>query len=268
MSDERASGWHGHDEDELRRRWDRDEVYVFGSVDSTNETARRLADEEEASDGTVVLAREQKAGKGREGRVWHSPPGGVYLSLVLRPDSLPNPDLLPLLAGLGVVRRLDEAFEGLDPALKWPNDVMVDDRKAGGLLCEALWSDEAVRFVVAGAGVNVRPLENVPSGVGQGAISLDEALGEETPMAEAADAVLAGLETWLPGVPASLDTRALDLVDRYDWLEDRRVRVTLPEEDEPLPGVCVGIAPDGKLLFRPDRGALRRLDRGSVEAEP
>lgn len=268
MSEERASAWHGHDADELRDRWGRDEVHLFESVGSTNETARRLAEEEDAPGGTVVLAAEQTEGRGREGRSWHSPPGGVYLSVLLKPSSLPNPDLLPLLAGLGVVRRLDEAFDGLAPALKWPNDVMVDDRKAGGVLCEAVWSDEDVRFVVAGVGLNVRPVESPPSGSGAGAVSLDEALGGETPMPEAADAALEGLETWLPEVPARLTTRVLDLVDRYDWLQDRRVRVTLPEEDEPLPGVCVGIAPDGKLLFRPDRGALRRLARGSVEAEP
>lgn len=268
MSDERAESWHGHDESELRRGWGREEIHLYGAVASTNDVARRLAEEEDAPDGTVVLAREQAEGRGREGRSWHSPPGGVYLSVLFRPRSLPNPDLLPLLAGLGVVRRLDEAFPELGPSLKWPNDVMVGDRKLGGVLCEAVWSEEGPRFVVAGVGLNVRPLEEAPGGSGAAATSLDAELGEETPMTAAADAVLEGLEAWLPEVPAGLDTKALDLVDRYDWLKDRRVLMTLPEEEEPLPGVCVGIAPDGKLLFRPDRGALRRLDRGSVEAEP
>lgn len=268
MSEERAESWHGHDEAELRARWGREAVHLFGAVGSTNDVARRLAEEEDAPGGTVVLAAEQTEGRGREGRSWLSPPGGVYLSVLFRPDELPNPDLLPLLAGLGVVRRLDEAFPGLAPELKWPNDVMVGDRKLGGVLCEAVWSEEGPRFVVAGAGLNVRPLEEEPSGSGAGATSLDGERAEETSLVEAADAVLGGLEAWLPAVPGALDTAALELVDRYDWLKDRRVRVTLPEEEEPLPGVCVGIAPDGKLLFRPDRGALRRLDRGSVEAEP
>ena len=268
MSEERAESWHGHDATELGRRWGRKQVHLYTSVPSTNDVARRLAEDEDAPEGTVVLAAEQSEGRGREGRAWHSPPGGVYLSVLFRPASLPNPDLLPLLAGLGVVRRLDRGFEGLGPALKWPNDVMVGDRKAGGVLCEAVWSDEGPRFVVAGVGLNVRPLEEAPRDSGAEATSLDAELGEETPLLEAAEAVLEGVETWLPEVPESLDTKALELVDRYDWLKDRRVLMTLPEEEEPLPGVCVGIAPDGKLLFRPDRGALRRLDRGSVEAEP
>lgn len=268
MSEERAESWHGHDAAELRGRWGREGVHLYASVPSTNDAVRKLAEEEDARGGTVVLAARQTEGRGREGRSWHSPPGGVYMSVLFRPASLPNPELLPLLAGLGVVRRLDEKFDALDPALKWPNDVMAGDRKAGGVLCEAVWSDDGPRFVVAGVGLNVRPLEEAPRGSGAEATSLDEELGGETSLVEAADAVLEGLETWLPEVPVSLDTKALELVDRYDWLKDRRVLMTLPEEDEPLPGVCVGIAPDGKLLFRPDRGALRRLDRGSVEAEP
>ncbi len=268
MSEERAESWHGHEAADLRRRWGRESVHLYGSVGSTNDVARRLADEEDAPGGTVVLAREQTEGRGRQERAWHSPPGGVYLSVVFRPTSLPNPDLLPLLAGLGLVERLDGGFPGLGPALKWPNDVMVGDRKLGGVLCESVWSDEGPRFVVAGVGLNVRPLEDPPSGPGAGATSLDRELGEETPLVEAADAVLEGLEARLPDVPERLATGALERVDDYDWLADRRVVVTLPDEEEPLPGVCVGIAPDGRLLFRPDRGALRRLDRGSVEAEP
>ena len=265
MSTERTESWHGHGADELQRLWGRDSVHLYGTVPSTNDVARELA-EEGAPGGTVVLAREQSEGRGREGRAWQSPPGGVYLTVLFRPERLPNPDLLPLLAGLGIVHRLDDAFTDLEPALKWPNDVMSGDRKAGGVLCEAVWSDGDVRFVVAGAGLNVRPLEDPPTGPGTGATWLDAELGEEVPMLEAATAVLEGIETWLPDVPSSLDGPTLELVDRYDWLKDRRVRMKLPEEEEPLPGVCVGIAPDGRLLFRPDRGALRRLDRGSVEA--
>lgn len=267
MTEKRASTWHGHGADELRDRWGREEVHVFERVASTMEVARRLADEEEAPDGTVVVAREQTGGRGRSGRTWHSPPGGVYLSVVFRPREVQNPGLLPVLAGLGVVREIDEAWPELELALKWPNDLLVGGRKIGGLLAEAVWGEERVRFLVAGIGVNVRPLpDDLPEKVREGATSVDEALGAEVEPVEVADAVIRGLEAYLPETPAKLDARTLELLDRYDVLRDRRVEVALPEEEEPLPGVCVGIAPDGKLLFRPDRGALRRLDRGEVEA--
>lgn len=267
MTEKRTSSWDGHTVDELRDRWGRDGVHLYERVESTMDVARRLADEEDAPEGTVVVAREQTAGRGRGGRSWRSPPGGVYLSVVFRPGEAENPGLLPVVAGLGVVRELDEAWPGLEMALKWPNDVLAGGRKLAGLLAEAVWGEEGVRFLVAGAGVNVRALpDDVPDEVLEGATSLDDEVDGEVELVEVADAVIDGLEAYLPDTPAKMDARTLDLLDRYDVLRDRRVEVDLPEEEEPLPGVCVGIAPDGKLLFRPDRGALRRLDSGEVEA--
>lgn len=267
MTGERASSWDGRSVEELRERWGRDEVHLFGRAESTMDVARRLADDEEAPEGTVVVAREQSEGRGRGGRRWRSPPGGVYLSVVFRPRDVENPGLLPVVAGLGVVRELDEGWPGLEMALKWPNDLLAGGRKLGGLLAEAVWGDEGVRFLVAGVGVNVRPLpDELPGEVLERATCLDDEVGEEVELVEVADAVIDGLEAYLPDAPGRMDAPTLDLLDRYDVLRDRRVEVDLPDEEEPLPGVCVGIAPDGKLLFRPDRGALRRLDRGEVEA--
>lgn len=268
MTEKRTSSWDGHTAEELRDRWGRDEVRLFEQVESTMDVARRLADEEDAPEGTVVVAREQTAGRGRAGRSWSSPPGGVYLSVVFRPREVENPGLLPVVAGLGVVRELDAGWPGLEMALKWPNDLLAGGRKLAGLLAEAVWGEEGIRFLVAGVGVNVRPLpDDLPAEVLEGATSLDAEVDAEVELADVADAVIDGLEAYLPGAPARMDARTLDVLDRYDMLRDRRVEVDLPDEERPLPGVCVGIAPDGKLLFRPDRGALRRLDRGTVEAE-
>lgn len=269
MSEKKARSWDGSSPEELRERWGRDAVHLYDSVGSTNDVARRLADEEDAPAGTVVLAREQVEGRGRKGRSWHSPKdAGVYLSMVFRPAAVRNPQLLPLLAGIGIVREMDRAFPDLDPALKWPNDLMAGDRKFGGVLSEAVWGDRGIRFLVIGTGINVRPLDHdVEEEVREGATSVDEEVERQVSLLEVADTVVEGLEAYVPEAPERLDSRILDLVDRHDWLQDRRVVVTLPGEEEPLPGVCVGIAPDGRLLFRPDRGALRRLDQGTVEAE-
>lgn len=268
MSERRVSSWHGHSSGELRERWGREAVHLYGEVESTMDVARRLADEEDAPDGTVILAREQSGGRGRAGRSWHSPPGGVYLSMVFRPREVGNPGLLPVVAGLGVVRELDRAWPELRLGLEWPNDLLAGGRKLGGVLAEAVWGEEeGLRHLVAGVGLNVRPVEGrLPGEVAGDATSLDEELEEEAELVEAADAVVRGLEAYLPDAPEQMGEETLELVDRYDVLRDRRVEVDLPDEEEPLPGVCVGIAPDGKLLFRPDRGALRRLDRGEVEA--
>lgn len=261
---EEADRWAGTTREELRERWSRDSVHLFGSVDSTNERAKELA-ESGAPAGTVVLAREQTAGKGRAGRNWHSPPDtGVYMSVLFRPDRIENPVLLQLLAGLGVAAELDADFEGLDPAVKWPNDLIADDRKFGGVLSEASWEEDTPQHLIVGVGINVRTPEDLPAELQGGATSMQEVLDDEVPLLHVADAVLRGLEERLVEPPRSLDEPSLDLLDRYDWLRDRRVDVQPEDEDEFLDGVCVGMAPDGALLFRPDRGALRRLHSATV----
>lgn len=267
MSPREVKTWNGRSADELRKRWDRESVRLYGSVTSTNDVARDLA-EEDAPEGTVVLAREQTKGKGRAGKSWLSPAGGLYLSMIFRPGEAVNPDLLPLLAGMGIVRQVDVGFPELEPMLKWPNDLILDDRKAGGVLSEASRGERSIRFLVVGVGVNVGPLpDDAPPEIAERATSLEEVLGRKVDPVDVADAVIDGLEAFVPEAPARLSAQQLDLVDRYDWLQDRRVRVRLPDEEEPLPGVCVGIAPDGALLFRPDRGALRRLHSATIEAE-
>lgn len=269
MSPREVSTWDGHPAEELRRRWKRETLHLYGSVDSTSDIAGELASEEDAPAGTIVIAREQKHGRGRAGKEWRSPlDAGVYLSMIFRPPRAENVDLLPLLAGLGITRELDGALSGLRPALKWPNDLIAADRKFGGVLSEAVWSEGRVRHLVVGAGINVRPLpEDTPGHIRSRATALDEVREEETPLVEVADAVVAGLEAFLPDSPPRLEPPLLDLLDRYDWLADRRVRVAQEGEEEVLPGVCVGVAPDGALLFRPDRGALRRLRSATVEPE-
>lgn len=128
----------------------------LGAVGSTNDAARRLI-AEGAADGTVVTATEQTAGRGRRGNTWASPPGNLYLSAILRPAAPAS-----VLGQLGFVAAVALA-ETLAPllgaghtvALKWPNDVLVDDRKIAGILLECETAGATVRWVIVGIGVNV-----------------------------------------------------------------------------------------------------------------
>jgi BirA family biotin operon repressor/biotin-[acetyl-CoA-carboxylase] ligase len=252
----------------LKKRWGREDVHSYGRIDSTNEAAKALA-EKGASTGTIVVAREQSAGRGRIGRGWYSPrDAGVYLSMIFHPWDLSHPAPISILAGLGIVQQLDRGFPGLMPRLKWPNDVIAADRKLGGILAEASWGEAAARYLVVGVGINVRQISaTAPAKVRDEAVAMDEVLKGKMPLADVADAVIEGLEAHLGDAPAVLAEALLAEVDRYDWLRDRRAVLTLPgDEGESVEGMCVGIAPDGALLFRPDRGALRRVRDGTVEA--
>ena len=265
MNDEQS--WDGHSATELAERWDVPQVAALAEVSSTNDEAVRLA-EEGAPAGTIVVAREQTAGRGRGGRKWSSPPGaGVYLSMVFRPETL-EPAPVSVLAGLGIARALDEAFPDLQPRIKWPNDLYASGLKFGGVLSEAAWADKRPRHLVVGVGINVRPLgEGISQRIARHATSVDEELDRTVPLVEVADAVVVGLARHLAGPRPRLDVSDLEDLDRYDGMRDHRATLEPPGDAEPLPGKCVGIAPDGALLFRPDRGALQRVSDGSLVPE-
>src|SRR4051794_17490868 len=104
--------------------------------------------EQKAPAGTAVVAEGQTGGRGARGRPWHSPPGGLWLSVLYRPPAPGGLELLSLRLGLLVAAELEAAIPGLPVMLKWPNDLMLRDRKLGGILCEARWQGEAPGWIV------------------------------------------------------------------------------------------------------------------------
>lgn len=255
-----ARRWEGESADDLRKRWKRPELHLFSTVDSTNDVAKELA-KEGAPAETLVLGDAQSAGRGRGDRRWASPKGkGLYFTLVLRPTSLPNPGLLPIRAGLGVVRVLARLVPDAGPALKWPNDVLLDGRKCGGVLAEAAWDGSRPDHVVVGIGLNVSAKgKDLPRAIRGGATSVVAASGRKVSRLDVMDALLPELDRILarPGEP--LQPELLRDLDAFDWLRDRRCTVQEPDREKPVEGIASGIAPDGALLFRPDAGPLRRI---------
>lgn len=127
----------------------------FSTIDSTNEAARLWA-RNGVGHGASVSADAQSEGRGRRGRSWVSPPGrGVYLSLVWRPDSEGAPGRFTILAALAMANAVAQ-ISGKQAHFKWPNDVLLNGRKIGGVLCEAEWKDGRLEWVVVGIGLNVR----------------------------------------------------------------------------------------------------------------
>jgi BirA family transcriptional regulator, biotin operon repressor / biotin---[acetyl-CoA-carboxylase] ligase len=132
-------------------------LHFYDTIGSTNDEAKRLA-RAGAPEGTLVWAGEQTAGRGRRGRHWASPPGNLYLSLILRPGGAPGRAAqLGFVAALGLGEALDGiAGFGLRLRFKWPNDLLLDGRKLSGILLESeTTASGAVDFVVIGTGVNL-----------------------------------------------------------------------------------------------------------------
>lgn len=129
------------------------QIYYRRTIDSTNRLARELA-AAGATEGTVILAEEQLAGRGRLGRSWVSPAGGIWLSLIMRPQLAPHKaQLVTLLAAVAAVEAT-EMTTGLVPGIKWPNDLLLGGRKLAGILTEVSAEMERVNYLVLGIGLN------------------------------------------------------------------------------------------------------------------
>ena len=130
-------------------------VVLYDTVASTLDLAHTLA-RDGAPEGTLILAERQTAGRGRSGRAWASENGaGIWLTLIARPADESALEVLSLRVGLASARAL-EAFTDFEVRVKWPNDLMMDDGKLGGILIESRWREERVDWVAIGVGVNCR----------------------------------------------------------------------------------------------------------------
>jgi BirA family transcriptional regulator, biotin operon repressor / biotin---[acetyl-CoA-carboxylase] ligase len=144
-------------------------------LESTSRTLRELAQEGEP-EGTVVVAEEQRAGRGRLGRGWASPKGGLWFSVLLRPPAAPaEAPVLSLMAGAAVADALRKGL-GLEARLKWPNDVLVSGKKLCGILAESR-SDARLEYVILGIGINANFLVSaLPEELRRSAVTVREVL--------------------------------------------------------------------------------------------
>ncbi len=164
---------------ELKTNFIGHDIHYFKEVDSTNDVAKYLA-EEGAEEGTIVIAEIQNRGKGRRGKTWISPPGGVWMSIILRPDIPPfNAPQLTLVTGVAVAETLKKECN-LDVGIKWPNDILIGNKKVCGILTEVNASIDKVNYVVVGIGIDMNvdvPL--FPPDLQKGATSLKNELDTE-----------------------------------------------------------------------------------------
>ncbi|MEW5705526.1 MAG: biotin--[acetyl-CoA-carboxylase] ligase [Actinomycetota bacterium] len=145
---------------------------------STNDLAKKLA-EKGASEGTVIIAEEQSKGKGRLNRSWTSPPGGIWLSAILRPEVLlAEASRFTILAAVAVAKAMEKL--GVQPDIKWPNDILIEGRKVCGVLLELSSQIGQVDYLVMGFGVNANfKLDAIPSDFRDNVTTLYEVLGRK-----------------------------------------------------------------------------------------
>ena len=240
-------------------RFGRPLVY-FSAVASTNDEARRLA-RAGAPEGTTVVADQQLRGRGRRGRAWASPAGGLWFSVVLRPRlGTQEVGLVALAAGLAVVRAMSPLC-GVPLALKWPNDVLARDRKLCGILAELDADHEQVRYVVLGIGINVHSPQLQPEATSLPPVGLAE-LGCTARRVEVLAAVLRELELVYERLLQEGPRAVVAETERWLAWKGRSIRVETA--GKPVEGLLEGLEPGGALRVRTPEGALLAVTSGDV----
>ena len=243
-------------------------LHWFAQIDSTNVHAMEQG-RRGAPHGSVYLANEQLAGRGRGDHSWHSAAGqGLYVSVLLRPGLLPQELIwLPLMTGLALHRAIEEAT-GLRADLRWPNDILIHGRKCAGILVEAQSDAGLVTFAVAGIGVNLRQ-SSFPAEMATPATSLELETGREVSSETLFVALLQSLQAELESmcsqasraeyfarIPARLESIS-------SWVRGRSVQVHGPQE---CSGVTAGLNADGFLQVQTAEGMRTVLTGGLREA--
>jgi BirA family transcriptional regulator, biotin operon repressor / biotin---[acetyl-CoA-carboxylase] ligase len=227
-------------------------VHYYERVGSTMDVIHQLA-ADGAEAGTVVIAGEQLEGRGSRGRAWHSGLGGLWLSALFRPLAAGGIEVISLRVGLAIADAVEPLLDR-PIRLKWPNDLMLGERKIGGILCEARWQGGELSWVAVGVGLNVR--NDIPRELR----GVAGALAEVRPtiaVEDTVEPVVAALRRVDIGAER-LSRVELDRFARRDWLSGREIR-------SPLAGTAAGLREDGALLVRGATGSPVPFRSGSVE---
>jgi BirA family transcriptional regulator, biotin operon repressor / biotin---[acetyl-CoA-carboxylase] ligase len=234
-------------------------IHYFDCLASTMDLAMQLG-MQEAPNGTLVLAESQTRGQGRLGRSWFSPKyKGIYLSLILRPKILPAASpILTLMSAVSICEAVKEVI-GLDVQIKWPNDILIHNKKLAGILTEMNAEMDKVNFVVIGIGINVN--NDKKSLVAQ-ATSLKEERGEGLNRIALLQELLNRIENNYLLLESKGGQQIIDKWRSFSLTLGKRVKVYY--QNKHLEGLALDIDQDGGLLIRRDSGVISKVTCGDV----
>ncbi len=232
-------------------------MLYYPELSSTMDEAAKLG-EGDAEEGAVVVAEVQRAGRGRQGRSWVSEPGNLLVSVLFRPslEALPFISIIGGIAAARAVRKLT----GLEPKIKWPNDVLIDGRKAVGILAESAIAGDTVWYAVLGVGINVSLDTSQTEEISSIATSVNAAAGREV----AREDLLRQFLMDLDALYLALGQGKSPISEWQDLLETTGRRLVATWGDDTFTGVAEGTDELGNLLLRQDDGTLLTLTAGDV----
>ncbi len=239
-------------------------LHIYTTLESTNTRAVELA-AEGAPEGTVIVADAQERGRGRMGRSWFSPPGAnLYASILLRPPFDPREaPKLPLTAGVAAAQAIGKVTH-LPVQLKWPNDVIVRDRKVAGILSEIQTNKGRIAHMIVGIGINVNlPEEAFPEDLRGTATSIRTELGRPISRSVLLREILAAVGRWYRTLLHQGFGPIHKEWDALSCLADRPVQIDLLTRPA-LRGRAGSLDPEGRLLVKLESGKVEAIEAGDV----
>ena len=242
------------------------DVRIFEQTTSTNDVIERLA-RDGVKEGVVVFAESQTKGRGRLGRKWISPTHkGLWFSLLLRPDLRPQEATQLTVASATALRRAIHSETGLNPEIKWPNDILVHGKKVAGILTEMSAELDRVRHIILGIGVNI----NMNAGEFQPelrkfATSIKIESGRTISRADMATAILRELDGDYARICGGLFAEVADEWEAHCTTIGRDVTIRIGERR--LRGRAESLSDEGALLLRTEHGHLESITGGDVTLE-
>lgn len=239
------------------------EIFLYETVDSTNTIASKLA-QEGVAEGAVVIADSQVRGRGRFGRSWVSPPGvNPYMSIVLRPEMEPkDAPLITIMAGVACTIAL-RRVTGLHITIKWPNDLMVSEKKLGGILTEIRIGQKRIEHAVTGIGINVNmELDVLPDVVKEVATSIKMETGKLFSRTKIIQEILNEISNWYNVLKEKRHSELLSCWRQLTSTLGRKVEIILGNET--LQGLAESITDEGMLIVRLPSGSSRIIQYGEL----
>jgi len=234
-------------------------IFQFETIDSTNDYAKKIALEE--LDGTLIISEEQTKGRGRVGRQWYSKSGeGIWMSIILKPDMIPqNAPFITLIAGASIVKALNKL--GIKTFIKWPNDIIINNKKVAGILTELSAEVDKINYIVLGIGINTKTIK-----FSQEISEIATSLYREGYIISRVDIVRAILEEfeklYLQYINKNSRKEILSICRRYSSIIGKDVY--LIKEDEKELVKCLDMNEYGNLIVRTENNIIKEIISGEV----
>jgi BirA family transcriptional regulator, biotin operon repressor / biotin---[acetyl-CoA-carboxylase] ligase len=250
----------------LHTRYIGKQIYYYDRVDSTNSVAKDFIKDKEMNlqEGTVIIANEQSAGRGRLGRTWHSPHGGIWISIVLFPDLEPAYiSKITLMTAVVLIQSLKALFD-IPVLIKWPNDIIIEDKKLCGILTEMSAESDKINYVVVGIGINANiKIEKFPKEIQGQSTSLEEILGKQITKIKLTQLLFENFEKYY-----DLLLRKQFSTILKEWKLNAQTlgkRITIISGEQSITGEAVDITTEGALVIKTEDGNKVQILSGTVQ---